>query len=150
MKVLFVILAVSSNYVTDLIFLTLLLLQLKTFYCFFFHETRERRGKMLREKLSVITVAFLLFRTSKCEDASHFYSLAAVDINGNQVKEIKWLWLDGSGIGRLFNKDCNFYLSGGILEIWRESSIGGERGKSVRLHGWSLQRSQKTARHPQF
>ena len=42
---------------------------------------------MLRSKLSVITWVFLLFRDSNCEDASHFYSLAAVDISGNQVVE---------------------------------------------------------------
>ena len=43
---------------------------------------------MLRTKLSVLTWVFLLFRASNCEDASHFYSLAAVDINGNQVVEV--------------------------------------------------------------
>ena len=46
---------------------------------------------MLRTILFVFCWTLLLFRASNCEDVADFYSLAAVDINGQQVKWLDWI-----------------------------------------------------------
>ena len=54
----------------------------------------QETTRMLRTILFVFCWTLLLFRASNCEDVADFYSLAAVDINGQQVKCIGWIGLD--------------------------------------------------------